>query len=108
MNCVSPGTIKSTRIQAILAGEDTRPEVIRFWEDREEILKRIPLPRIGLIQDVANLVAFLGSDISNYITGLQVHGIHNDPGFLPCIPFRIFKNTDPEIYIFKPLLCCWF
>lgn len=73
VNCVSPGTIRSTRIEAILAGDDQRPEVIKFWKDRDEILKRIPLPRIGMTQDVANLVAFLSSDVSSYITGQNYH-----------------------------------
>ena len=73
VNCVSPGTIQSSRIEAIMAGDENRPEVIRFWKDREEILKRIPLPRIGMPQDVANLVAFLASDVSKYITGQNYH-----------------------------------
>jgi 3-oxoacyl-[acyl-carrier protein] reductase len=36
---------------------------------RSNLLDRIPLRRLGLPDDVANLVAFLSSDQANYITG---------------------------------------
>lgn len=35
----------------------------------EEFLKSIPLKRLGNTEDVANLAAFLASDLSGYITG---------------------------------------
>jgi len=73
VNCISPGTIRTSRIEAIEAGGEQRPDVIKFWHDRDTILKRIPLPRIGLPQEVANLAAFLCSDVSSYITGQSFH-----------------------------------
>jgi len=38
-------------------------------EIKEEIAKSIPLRRMGTSQDVANVVKFLASDDSSYITG---------------------------------------
>ena len=39
----------------------------------EEIAKKIPLKRIGTPQDVANVVKFLASSDSSYITGQVIH-----------------------------------
>ncbi len=38
-------------------------------EIREQMLSLIPLKRLGTVNDVSNLVLFLSSDISSYITG---------------------------------------
>ena len=35
----------------------------------EDLVKKIPLQRVGKVDDVASLVNFLVSDKSNYITG---------------------------------------
>lgn len=45
-------------------------------EVKEEIAKSIPLKRMGTAKDVANVVKFLASEESSYITGqvLQVDG----------------------------------
>jgi len=38
-------------------------------EIKEEILKQIPLKRLGQADDIANLCVYLSSDLSGYITG---------------------------------------
>jgi len=56
-NAVAPGFIET---------DMTR----RLSEDiRERLIKQIPLTRLGGPEDVANLVAFLASEESSYITG---------------------------------------
>ena len=40
---------------------------------KEEIAKSIPLGRMGTVQDVANVVKFLASEDSSYITGQVIH-----------------------------------
>lgn len=42
-------------------------------EIKEEISKTIPLKRIGTPKDVANVVKFLASEESSYITGQVIH-----------------------------------
>lgn len=39
----------------------------------EEILKNVPMKTMGSVEDVANVVAFLASDDSKYITGQVIH-----------------------------------
>jgi 3-oxoacyl-[acyl-carrier protein] reductase len=34
--------------------------------------ERLPVRRVGTVQDIANLVAFLVSDVSGYITGQTI------------------------------------
>lgn len=64
VNSVAPGFI-----------ETSMTEVLKD-EVKEEIAKNIPLNRMGTSQDVANIVKFLASDESSYITGqvIQVDG----------------------------------
>lgn len=57
VNVIAPGFIE-TEMTAALGDEA-----------REEFLARIPLGRLGLPDDVANLALFLASPMSDYITG---------------------------------------
>lgn len=57
VNAVAPGFIQ-TQMTDILKDEI-----------KEEISKTIPLRRMGNVEDVANVVKFLASDDSSYITG---------------------------------------
>lgn len=61
VNAVAPGFI-----------ETSMTEVLKE-EVKEEIAKSIPLKRMGTSQDVANVVKFLTSEDSSYITGQVLH-----------------------------------
>jgi len=63
VNVVTPGFITTDMTEVLTA------------EQKEAILRTIPLGLFGTPEDVANLVAFLASPASSYITG-QVIGIN--------------------------------
>ena len=42
-------------------------------EYKNELLKNIPINRLGTGEDIANAVIFLCSDDSSYITGETIH-----------------------------------
>ena len=54
VNSVAPGFIQTDMTQGLID---------------EEITKKIPLQRVGSVEDVASLINFLVSEESNYITG---------------------------------------
>ncbi len=61
VNCISPGFIESNMTDLLT-------------EDQKDIiLKKIPLETIGSPYDVAHCVKFLASDESRYITGETIH-----------------------------------
>jgi len=60
VNCVAPGFIETDMIKDLPVNE---------------IVKLIPMQKIGKPEDVAALVGFLASDRSNYITG-QIIGVN--------------------------------
>lgn len=61
VNVVAPGFIETDMTAAL-------PDIVK-----SEMLKRIPLKRMGKVKDIAALVAFLASDSANYITGETIH-----------------------------------
>ena len=61
VNCISPGFIE-TNMTASLS-----------QDQKDNILKKIPLEKIGSPEDVAYSVRFLASDESGYITGETIH-----------------------------------
>ena len=63
------------RVNAIAPGVIETPMVDPVKQDKQAmqgILARLPLKRIGRSEEVANLVAFLASDASSYMTGSTV------------------------------------
>ena len=61
INCISPGFIKTNMTEKI---------DLKF---KELILAKIPSNRLGEPSDIANVAAFLSSEMSNYITGETIH-----------------------------------
>ncbi len=61
VNCVSPGFIQSEMTEKISDN---------FKQSMED---KIALGRFGMPADVANVVAFLSSKLSDYITGETIH-----------------------------------
>lgn len=64
VNAVGPGTI---------ATELNRDSILSDARTRERILSRTPLGRLGTVEDVAAVVAFLASDDAAYVTGQTVY-----------------------------------
>jgi len=61
VNVVAPGFIDTDMTSAL-------PDMVK-----DEMLKRIPMKRLGKAEDIAETVAFLASDSANYITGVTIH-----------------------------------
>ncbi len=61
VNAVAPGFIETDMTSELPA------------EIKEKYMEQIPLKRFGKPEDVANVVAFLASDLASYITGETIH-----------------------------------
>ena len=61
INCVSPGFIKTDMTDKINE------------EFKKSLINKIPSGNLGTGEDVSNCVAFLASDLSNYINGETIH-----------------------------------
>ena len=67
VNCVAPGFISTDMTDQLDEGQ------------REQILRNIPMSRLGETADIANAVKFLASEDASYITGHTLHvngGLH--------------------------------
>ena len=61
VNCVSPGLIETDMTNSLKN------------EHKKMLLDQIPLGRMGNPDDISNIVSFLASDYSSYITGETIH-----------------------------------
>ncbi len=61
VNCVAPGFVDTDMTQALTSSQ------------REALLARVPLGRLGSPDDVAHAVVFLASPRAGYITGTTLH-----------------------------------
>ena len=61
VNCVTPGLIETD-----ITGDKLTPTM------KADIIKGIPLSRLGTASDVANIYLFLASDLSSYVTGAVI------------------------------------
>lgn len=65
VNCVAPGLAKTN-----LSADHTPPDVLE--RVREQMLKEAPIGRYTTTQDIANMVAFLVSDVASDIVGQTI------------------------------------
>lgn len=61
VNAIAPGLIETDMAQALKE------------EIRESLIKSVPMGRLGSPKDIANIVVFLASDKSDYITGQTIN-----------------------------------
>lgn len=75
VNAVCPGYIMTDRVRELLKSKAEK-EKYTIEAVTEDILTQIPLNRIGEPEELANLVVFLASEKSSYMTGttIQVDG----------------------------------
>jgi 3-oxoacyl-[acyl-carrier protein] reductase len=71
VNSICPGYIETERLQKVFAAGGEDANVMRA-----KLADEVAMRRIGSVDDIANLVAFLVSPCGNYITGtaIQVDG----------------------------------
>jgi NAD(P)-dependent dehydrogenase (short-subunit alcohol dehydrogenase family) len=62
VNCIAPGVIDTPFMR----------QTISTSSDLEKVTQRIPLARIGEVEDVAHAALFLVSEEANYITGVTL------------------------------------
>jgi glucose 1-dehydrogenase len=76
VNVVAPGAVET----------DMNQELKENKQELKNVLRRIPLGRIGIAQEVANVVEFLASDKASYVTGSTYfvdRGMTLYPAFAP-------------------------
>ena len=70
VNCVNPGPIESRMMRAIeVNASPDHPGAMK-----DQLISQIPLKRYGTAEEVASMIAFLGSAASSYCTG-NIYGV---------------------------------
>ena len=65
-NVVCPGPIDGPTLDALRSGGDTGARIV------DEMVRRVPMKRLGRATDIAATMAFLASDEAAYITGQAI------------------------------------
>ena len=68
VNAICPGTIETDMVRKVAM--ETNPDDPQSVID--DLARRIPMGRLGTIEELGELVAFLASDESKYITGTPI------------------------------------
>jgi len=71
VNSVSPGFIDTDMTRSMLSNQEIK-----------KLSNQVPLKRLGNVEDIANAVIFLSSDLNNFING---HSLVVDGGFVSAI-----------------------
>ena len=66
VNCLAPGTIDTPWIQRLI-DQSPKPSMAR-----QELTRRAPLGRMGTVEEIAALVAYLASEESRFMTGAVI------------------------------------
>jgi len=66
VNAVCPGPVEGPTVEALRARGDTGSRIV------EEMIRRVPMKRLGSAADIANAMVFLASDQAAYITGQAI------------------------------------
>ena len=74
------------RANVVAPGAIVTPRIPHMGEAEATITKRIPLERRGTVEEIADAIVFLLSDMSRYISG-QTLAV--DGGFLAQYPFDL-------------------
>ena len=67
VNTICPGYIETRRLEKVFAAGGEDPQAMR-----DQLIREVPMGRLGTVEDVAGLVALLVSKRGRYITGTSI------------------------------------
>ena len=77
VNCISPCFIGDNKMWDRQCELQARVDSIYYSNDPKEVAKqmiaRVPVRRVGTIEEVISVTAFLLSDLSSYVIGQDIH-----------------------------------
>ena len=80
-NAILPGYILTDRLRQVIEVR-SKTEGRAFEEVLKEVEEKVPLKRVGKPEEVANVIAFLASDMASYVNGAL---IPVDGGLIDCL-----------------------